>query len=174
MNKALLIGYIFGLAFLLSCNKPTPAGFWKTYKEEFKKKDLSGQTLNGGYRALYWSVSNSHVFNSNEVLLFAKEKGWSIVDSVDIETEDLKAWYINNIPIFPLRSEGFDKDVTAMSSTYENFPRWINRKSKVYMFKTGWLLFPGGEYVNESIDINGFIMLDDTHTEMAVYHLWGK
>jgi len=46
---------IVTLAFL-SCNKATPAGFWKSYQKDFLVKNISDQVPWGGHRAIYWKT----------------------------------------------------------------------------------------------------------------------
>ena len=41
-----------------------------------------------------------------------------------------------------------------------------------YSFKTGWVTIQPG--TDDSIEVNGFVLLNHDKTEMAVYHLWGE
>ena len=42
----------------------------------------------------------------------------------------------------------------------------------VYTFKTGIVMIEPG--TGNSIEVNGFVVLDNEGTEMSVYHLWGE
>ncbi len=157
---------------LFSCNKSTPSGFWLNFNKIFLKENISNQGAWGGHRAIYWKADKAKTFNVKETIDFAIKNGWKLVDSVNITTEDLNTWKDINKPIFPLSCEGFTKNATIKHSEYEYFPRWINAEAKVYMFKTGWIIIDPG--TNESIDVNGFVLLSNEGNEMSVYHLWGE
>jgi len=56
------------------------------------------------------------------------------------------------------------------SPIYKYFPRLISDTTlKVYILKTGWITVEPG--TNNSIDENGFVVLNNDGDEMSVYHL---
>jgi hypothetical protein len=75
------------------------------------------------------------------------------------------------LPVFPLSSTGFS-NIHSYNSQFADFPRWFGGELTVYRFKTGWVLIdPGGD---SSIEENGFVVIKDDGTQMAIYHLWGE
>ena len=165
INFALILG-------LSSCNKLIPTGFWNNYQKDFLKKNISDQGTNGGHRAMYWKAEKQGTFISREIIGFAEKNGWEFVDSLEIQADELKTWYYNNTAVFPLSYTGFSKTPTSNKSECEWFPRWINVGLKVYQFKTGWIAYDPG--TDNSIDENGFVILNIDGNEMSVYHLWGE
>ncbi len=133
---------------------------------------MSDQGTNGGHKAMYWKKELPDIFNARDVISFAKKNGWELSDSLEIPTDQLKTWHYNNKPIFPLSYSGFAKTPTVNKSEYSNFPRWINKGLKVYLFKTGWLTYEPG--TDNSIEVNGFVLISNEGNELSVYHLWGE
>ncbi len=161
---------IFFTLLFLSCNKMTPAGFWKSYKSNFLIKNISDQGPWGGHRAMYWKGDKPNTFNSKDVMDFAIKNSWKLIDSMEFEPGEMKDWYDGNKPFFPVSDSGFDKSAEDLSNA-ESFPRWITTKLKVYTFKTGWTtVYPG---TDKSFEENGFVVIDSSGSEMSVYHLWG-
>ena len=157
------------LAFV-SCNRTTPAGFWKNYRGNFIVKNISDQGPNGGHRVIYWKANETEIFNSKNVLEFANKNGWTLVDSAEFNQEQTNKWTYNNEPIFPLTFKGFS-DTTLNDAVLNDFPRWFGGQIKIYKFKTGWTTVEPG--TGNTIEDNGFVVLNNSRTEMAVYHLWG-
>jgi hypothetical protein len=166
----LLLTVILTLAFA-SCNKATPAGFWKSYQKKFLVKNISDQGPYGGHRAVYWKADEPNTFTPTSVLEFANKNGWTLVDSSEFNGGQANKWTYNNKPVFPLSHTGLS-DTAASVSTYEYFPRWFSGHMKVYKFKTGWIAIQPG--TDNSIEENGFVILSSGKSEMAVYHLWGE
>src|SRR4051794_35517328 len=102
----LLLAFIFTLPFA-SCNKATPAGFWKSYQKKLLVNNISDQGPNGGHRAMYWKADNAGTFSSKNVLDFAKNNGWTLVDSSEFNSDQTNKWTYSEKPIFPLTSTGF-------------------------------------------------------------------
>ena len=167
----LFLTLILTLAFA-ACNKATPAGFWKTYKKELLVKNISEQGPYGGHRAIYWKSDNADIFSSAHVLDFAKKNGWTLVDSSEFDQNQTNQWTYSNSPVFPLSHTGFNSDTIKSISTYADFPRWFSGHIKVYKFKTGWIAIEPG--TDNSIEENGFVILNSDKSEMAIYHLWGE
>jgi hypothetical protein len=166
----ILMILILTLAFV-SCNKATPAGFWKNYKTNFLEKNISDQGPYGGHRAAYWKSKKPLSFDTKNILDFAARNGWILTDSSEFDENHTNKWRYDTKDIFPLSSLGFN-DTIRNSSTYNYFPRWFGGQLKLYKFKTGWVLIePGTVNSNEE---NGFILLNQNRSELAVYHLWGE
>src|SRR4051812_43263191 len=118
-----LLTLVVTLAFA-SCNKVTPAGFWKNYRGDLLVKDLSDQGPNGGHRSAYWKSDKTNAFNSANVLDFARKNGWTLVDSSTFNGDETNKWTYNNKAVFPLTSIGFsDKHLNDANLT--DFPRWF-------------------------------------------------
>src|SRR5256885_6454352 len=116
-----------------SCNKMTPAGFWKSYRKEFLVKSISDQGPYGGHRAIYWKANKVNTFNSNNILEFAKKNGWTLVDTSEFSQAQTDKWSYNNKAIFPLTSTGFS-DTIYNDAQLEHFPRLFGGQVKVYKF----------------------------------------
>ncbi len=153
-----------------ACNRLTPADFWTKFQNPFLVENISGQGPWGGHRAMYWKIDKRNTFRSKTVLDFASKNGWQLIDSSAYSSDDLENWKLSNKLIFPLSSNGFDK-ISKNDINYNNFPRWINSDLKMYKFKTGWIVIDPD--TNNSIEENGFVIINDKGTEMSVYHLWG-
>lgn len=165
-----LLTLILTLAFG-ACNKATPAGFWKNYKNDLLVKNISDQGPNGGHRAIYWKSDEANLFTSSNVLDFARKNGWTLVDSLEFNSDHTNKWTYNNKAVFPLTSTGFS-DTHLNDAHLTDFPRWFGGQVSVYKFKTGWVTIEPG--TDNSIEENGFVVISSDGTEMAVYHLWGE
>jgi hypothetical protein len=166
----ILLTLIWTLVFI-SCNKATPAGFWKNYETNFLVKNISDQGPYGGHRTVYWKSEKSLTFDTKNILAFAAKNGWTLTDSSEFDHNQTMKWTYDNKEIFPLSSTGFN-DTIENISTYNYFPRWFDGQLKVYKFKTGWVTIEPG--TDKSIEENGFVLLNQDKSEMAVYHLWGE
>lgn len=155
----------------VSCNNTPPAAFWKSYKKDVLVEVISGQGLYGGHIAMHWKADRANNFTSVEIIDFAAKKGWTFVDSLAYNPEQTSKWQYHNLPVFPLSHEGM-RDAAANSSTYEHFPRRFGGQIMVYRFKSGWLAIQPG--TDRSMEENGFVLLNNDKSEMAVYHLWGE
>lgn len=156
---------------ICSCNKNTPAGFWTSYKKHNIKGNVNDQGPRGGHRAIYWKAE-VNTFNSRDIIDYAATNSWRLFDSIEVNEEQLKNWTYDSKPVFPLANDGFSPDSVRNISTYAQFPRQITESLKVYSFKTGWLAIEPG--TDDSLDVNGFVLLSNAGDEMAVYHLWGE
>lgn len=170
IKPIILLTVIFTLVFT-SCNKLTPTGFWKNYKTDFLVKNISDQGPYGGHRAIYWKSEKPLIFDTKNILDFAVKNGWTLTDSSEFNQNQTMKWTYNNKEIFPLSSTGFD-DNSKGTSTYGYFPRWFGGQLKLYKFNTGWMTIEPG--TDNSIEENGFVLLNQDKSELAVYHLWGE
>jgi hypothetical protein len=155
----------------IACNRTTPAGFWNTYHSDLLEITLNDQGSYGGHRAMYWESDRPNTFTNLEILTFADENGWTVVDSAIFPNEKVKTWTFYNKPVFPLTSTGFS-DTMPNDQIVEKFPRWFGGPLKLYKFRTGWVTTQPG--TDNSMDVNGFAMINDAGTKLAVYHLWGE
>ena len=171
MTSKTIFYLILILGSSLSCNKTTPAGFWKTFKKEFLKVNLSKQGPYGGHRALHWKADQANTFIPNDIIDFANKNGWTLVDSLEFNKIHTDKWLYLNNPIFPLSHTGLNESLEN-NSTYEKFPRWFGKDIKAYTFKSGWITINPG--TDDFIEENGFVITNSDRTEMAVYHLWGE
>lgn len=105
------------------------------------------------------------------ILGFANNNGWTLVDSVAFTKGQTNKWIYSNQPIFPLTSTGFSDNILN-NVKLKDFPRWFGGQVKLYKFKTGWITIEPG--TDNSIEENGFVLLSDDRTEIAVYFLWGE
>ena len=158
------------LAFI-ACNKATPTGFWKNYKTDLLVKNISDQGPYGGYRAVYWKSAKPFTFDIKNVLDFATKNGWTLVDSSEFSNAQTNKWTYDNEEVFPLTSIGFS-DTLLNDARLKDFPRWFGGQLKLYKFKTGWVTIEPG--TDNSIEENGFVLLNLKKSELAVYHLWGE
>ena len=135
-------------------------------------KNISDQGPYGGHRAIYWKTDKAHTFYSTSILEFADKNAWTFVDSSEYTKEQVIKWTTyNKEAIFPLTSTGFS-DTVIQSTQLDYFPRWFGGQVKMYRFKTGWVTIDPG--FDDSIEENGFVLINDNGTEIAVYHLWGE
>jgi hypothetical protein len=155
----------------VACNKTIPAGFWKSYKKDLLVENVSDQGPYGGHSAIYWKSDRSNKFSSIQVLEFAKQNDWILVDSSAYSSDQTNKWTYNKKNVFPLTSAGFSGTVEN-NTALEHFPRWFGGPIKVYIFKTGWVTIEPG--TDHSIEENGFVTINSDGTAMAVYHLWGE
>ena len=154
-----------------SCNKVTPAGFWKNYKSELLIKNISDQGFYGGHRAIYWKSEKPYIFDTKNILDFATKNGWTLVDSSEFSNDQTNKWIYDNEKVFPLTSIGFS-DTLLNDAHLKHFPRWFGGQLKLYKFKTGWVTIEPG--IENSIEENGFVLLNQDKSELAVYHFWGE
>lgn len=166
-----LLFILFLTSVFVSCNKATPASFWKSYQNQHLVQNISDQGPYGGHRALHWKSKERNTFTSEDILHFATKNGWTLVDSALISSEQTNRWVYSNEAIFPLTNTGFS-DTVLNDSRLGDFPRWFAGEIDLYKFETGWVLIKPG--TDSSTEENGFVILNHDKTEFAVYHLWGE
>ena len=172
MKKFVGCWLVFSMGLTIwSCNRLTPAGFWKNFKPNLLAKSIGDQGPYGGHLAIDWKAGNGSAFIAGEIIRYATLNGWQLVDSFDYQPRDRANWFYDSKPIFPLSSAGFSPNPSP-NADFRYFPRWINASVKVYTFKTGWVVIEPGS--GKSVDENGFLLLNKAGTEMSVYHLWGE
>ncbi len=169
--KAKEIYFLALIWMLTSCKKVSPAGFWENYKSNFLIENISEQGPYGGHRAMYWEADKANTSSSSNFIEFAKENGWTLVDSSIFNQDRTDKWIYSNAPIFPLTNSGFS-DTVLNNSQLMHFPRWFSGQIIVYKFKTSWVTIEPG--TDNSIETNGFVVMNKDKTKTAVYHLWGE
>ncbi len=163
---------IICLSLLLSnCNKIIPTGFWNNYKSELISENISDQGPFGGHRAMLWKSENGKKFNAKEIIEFASENGWKLTGTEKYSKKEVEKWKSGGKPIFPLTSLGF-KPNNFDDFSVEEFPRWTKTNLTVYKFKTNFVTIEPG--TDNSIEENGFIVINEAETEMSLYNLWGE
>ena len=171
MTSKLILLIIVSILPFVSCNKTTPAGFWRNYHNQYIVKHISDQGPYGGHRAIYWKSDSIHHFEYKDLIDYATGNGWELIDTTSFTNEQISKWMYLGKPVFPLTGKGITITEINNSQT-SKFPQWFDGPIKVIKFRTGWLSFePGTDNATEE---NGFIVLNNDRTEMAVYHLWGE
>jgi hypothetical protein len=140
------------LALGFSCTRIAPAGFWEDFKSDLLTRSSNDHGPWGGHRIMKWASESRSTFSSKEVIAFAMENSWEVVDSLIVREGGVDAF--------------------LMRDDHLNIPAEITGKSKAYVFKTGWIVVEPG--TDETNDANGFVVINETGTEMLVYHLWGE
>ncbi len=121
---------------------------------------------------MYWTTQKQNTFDSTFVIKFAAKNGWLLTKSYSFNRDAVINWRYSNKLVFPLSHTGFDPDMTTNISTYELFPMQIKSNIKVYQFKTDWIAIDPG--TDNSINENGFVVINDSSTKMCIYHIWGE
>jgi hypothetical protein len=171
-TKHTLLPTLSFLTLLLSgCTKYAPAGFWQGYAQEAIFRNKTDQGPWGGSRSIHWRMKRNRTLSIDQVLIFARDNHWELVDSTHYSADDMEGWRSDNMPVFPARLDGF-KPVDDDVPDVHEFPRWIKTDLTVYRFKTGWLLYNSG--TDNATEINGFVLMSSDRKEMTVYHLWGE
>jgi hypothetical protein len=164
------IGLLIGLSFMItSCNKMTPAGFWKNYHKDLKIKEFSDQGPWGGYRIVHLETKNNYNFEINDILKYAKENGWTLIDSSEYGKNLPKSWTYSDKQIFPYN---YNESIDLNNQINDKLQRWIDFDFKLFSFKTGWIIIKPG--TDESTERTGFILVSNNKKKMTVYHLWGE
>lgn len=143
-----LFSFLLTAFFFISCGKVAPGSFWETYQPKILRQNISDQGPRGGTRAMHWQTNVPNTFKPSDIIDFASQNGWKLVDSIDNSPGSSANW-----------------DSKTML-------RWIITTSKTYIFKTGWMRFEPG--TDSSIETNGFLVVKSDGTEMCVYHYWGE
>ncbi|WP_433830263.1 hypothetical protein [Flavobacterium anhuiense] len=163
--------FIITAFFLNSCNNLIPNAFWKNFESEYIVENISDQGPYGGHLAMHWKTKYNKTFNAEKIIAFAKENGWTFTGKENFNPKSMKDWKKNGKLIFPLTSQGF-KPTFLDDNISKHFPRWINSNNIVYKFKTNFVTLEPG--TDNSIEENGFIIINKEANEMSVYNLWGE
>ena len=159
------------ILFANSCKNLIPTAFWENFESNYIIENISDQGPYGGHRAMYWKTETPETFKYEKIIEFAEENGWILTGTEKFGLEKIKNWKENGKLIFPLTSQGFNSEVIE-DNISEDFPRWINSDITVYKFKTNFVTIEPG--TDNSIDENGFVIINKDGTEMSLYNLWGE
>ncbi len=149
--------------FSLSCSKKTPAGFWINFHKDLLLTKISNQGPWGGHREINWKSDSENTFTEQELIDFAQENDWILVDSVLFSSDTL-----STKSFIKLKSDDYSLDILkdrVLSKLNSN-------DNKILIFKTTWLAVEPGN-TRETFK-NGFVVLNSHGTELKVYHLWGE
>ena len=157
-------------AIVSSCNKATPAGFWKSYHGDEVLEQASDQGPWGGSRWIQWAANAPNSFRVAEAVQFASENGWDCEEPTSYSADRMSKWLGRNGPVFPLF---FGKPETWRNyPANDEFPRHILNDSTIVRCETGWIRVAPGS--GESSPAFGYIHVGSDGRHMAVYHLWGE
>lgn len=102
MRRAVAIVAVFVIAW--GCARASPGGFWSTYRPDLIRDKHSDQGPWGGVRWIQWTSPTSGTFRSEEVLKFARSKGWSCKEPVTYSANQQRLWTFAARPVFPFIS----------------------------------------------------------------------
>ncbi len=162
---------IFGILIssFVSCNRLVPAGFWQKYKKGLIQKEQSDQGPWGGYRILHWESKDNYNFEPDDILKYAKENGWTLIDSSEYGVNLPKSWTYSDKKVFPYN---YDESIDLDNQINDKLQRWIESDFKLFSFKTGWIIINPG--TDESTERTGFVLISNDNRKLTVYHLWGE
>jgi len=165
MRKLFLL--ILAVVFV-SCNKLTPAGFWKSFDSDHIIKNSSDQGPWGGHRTITWK-NQANIYNSADIIKFAESNGWKLSD-----TEIIDTLADRNVSI---KNEGDklpeDADLVIYGGNTEanlSFSGCVNGGCTLYEFDSGWTRVDE----DETISAKGYILINANKTGMTMFHSWGE
>ena len=135
MRRAVAIVAVFVIAW--GCARASPGGFWSTYRPDLIRDKHSDQRPWGGVRWIQWTSPTSGTFRSEEVLKFARSKGWSCKEPVTYSANQQRLWTFAARPVFPLHFGPADH--RPDNQAVLNFPRSIADDSLISKCHTGWM-----------------------------------
>ena len=148
---------------VISCNKTTPAGFWKDFHKDLILTKNSDQGPWGGHRQINWNSETANAFTDKELIEFADKNDWKLLDSISFSADTL-----TNKSFSKLKNDDYSLDILN-----ENIlPNLKTVDNKIFIFKTTWLKVEPGN-ARETFE-NGFAVLNSDGTELKIYHLWGE
>ena len=162
--KELLLIVLMSLLTIMqfSCNRLTPAGFWKDFQKQFILTKNSDQGPWGGYLKIIWKSDEVNTFDKQQLINYSQKNGWQLTDSLIISNDSITAL-----------TDYSDTDYSyeILKNNVMSFLRQGNFYY-VFVFTTGWIAVkPGNATETEK---NGFVVLNADGTELIVYHRWGE
>ncbi|MDR1408140.1 MAG: hypothetical protein LBJ23_08870 [Tannerella sp.] len=157
-----IIAGMLSILVISSCNKLTPAGFWKNYRHEFIQASESDQGPWGGHRKIVWKYENSDTSNGRKAIDYAIRNGWKLTDSLFFANDSL-------MPLSPYGETDYSYDILKhkLLPSLDPGGAW-----NIYVFLSDWIAVePGNARDTEK---NGFVAFNREHTEFIVYLLWGE
>jgi len=160
-RRLIVLGFIITIT-QISCNKLTPAGFWKSYKKQLIVIKESDQGLWGGYRKIVWENDITDTFEKKDAIDYSYKNGWHVTDSLIIKNDSI-------VSLTDYNDKGYSCKILRREIMSLLEAKHIYQ---VYVFKTGWVAVePGNATETEK---NGFILINENGTKLIMYHLWGE
>ena len=150
-------------ALITSCNKTAPAGFWTDFHKDLMLTKNSDQGPWGGHREINWKSEANNTFTDKELIEFAENNDWELIDSFSFSTDTLTKSSFSK-----LKNDAYSLDILNESI----LPRLKTNDNRIFIFKTTWLAVEPGN-TRETFE-NGFAVLNSDGTELKVCHLWGE
>lgn len=169
--KQLLLYLVVSFS-LFRCSVISGSYFWIGFQREIQTSKNNNQGPRGGYLQISWQANSNNHFKADDLINFTAQNGWKYVDSITITEAQLKFWKHNNKDVFPLTNKGFDNSNIVDNASFKYFPREIITDLTVLRFKTNVLLFESG--TDKNTDINGFVLISKSRSQISVYHYWGE
>lgn len=148
---------------ITSCNKTTPAGFWKDFHKDFMLTKDCAQGPWGGHREINWKSESNNTFTDKELIEFADKNDWQLIDSISFSADTL-----TNKSFSKLKNDDYSFDILNESI----LPKLKTNDNKVFIFKTTWLAVDPGN-TRETFE-NGFAVLNSDRTDLKIFHFWGE
>lgn len=146
-----------------SCNKTTPAGFWTSFHKDLILTKSSDQGPWGGHREIHWKSETNSTFTDIDIIDFANENDWELIESVSFSVDTLNQNSFSN-----LKNDDYSIDILKERI----LEKLESRDNKILVFKTTWLAVEPGN-ARETFE-NGFAILNSDGTELKIYHMWGE
>jgi hypothetical protein len=70
---------------VISCSRTSPAGFWTNFHSDLILTKNSDQGPWGGRREIYWKSETSKSFTEIELIDYANNNDWKLVDSIHFQ-----------------------------------------------------------------------------------------
>lgn len=150
-----------------SCNKLSPASFWKNLDNEHIVKSTSDQGPWGGKRTISWK-NRAGIYKRGYVVRFAEKNGWKLKYTTVIDTLLDRNISIDNEGLSPEDAElvlyGGNTDANY------SFSGCVNNGCTLYEFDSGWTKVIEWEDVMAT----GYILVNSAGTRMTMFHSWGE
>ncbi len=151
------------IVLVTSCNKTTPASFWKGFHKDLTLTKNSDQGPWGGHREINWKSEYTNTFTDKELIEFADKNDWKLLDSISFSADTLTKKSLST-----LKNDDYSLDILNEII----LPKLKTNDNRIFIFKTTWLAVEPGN-ARETFE-NGFAVLNSDGTELKVYHLWGE
>lgn len=158
-----MLSLLTALIHFASCNRITPAGFWSNYHHKYLQENIQNQGPWGETSLYCWNYQkNSKEFNQKQMLHFAQENDWSLVDSMKVFNDSIYC-----------RSNANRLDYShSILSTHLIPLLKQNNEYTIFVFKTRWVAVKPGN--SDETEKNGFIIFDKKNSIILAFHKWGE
>jgi hypothetical protein len=138
-----------------------PAAFWEKYRPELILEKNSDQGPWGGVRKIVWKSEKPAVFTAEQLIDYAAQNGWQLVDSLSLIDGSLE---------MPADASGTDYSFSILQREALHL---LNATTcRIFLFKTGWIAVEPGNA--RDTEVNGFLVLNSDGAELAMFHRWGE